>query len=114
LLIHADRQKQIVKLHKLNEMMAFALNYDVIVSINENLFDVIDDNTVKEILFLQEIDKISVNLESGKITFIKPDMVTFSSLINRYGLDAVARANQLDSLTSEQLQDKLTEEFISK
>jgi len=114
LLIHADRQKQIIKLHKLNEMMSFALNYDVIISINENLFDAIDDDTVREILFLQEIDKITVNLETGKITFIKPDMITFSSLINRYGLDAVARANQLDSLTSEQLQDKLADEFTRK
>jgi hypothetical protein len=114
LLIHADRQKQIIKLHKLNEMMSFALNYDVVISVNENLFDAIDDDTVREILFLQEIDKITVNLETGKITFIRPDVITFSSLINRYGLDAVARANQLDNLTSEQLQDKLTEEFISK
>ncbi len=114
LLIHADRQKQIVKLHKLNEMMSFVTKYDVIVSFNENLFDVIEDETIKEILILQEIDKITVNIETGKITFVKPDVITFSGLINKYGMDAVARANQLDSLTTEQMQDKLTEEFMRK
>jgi len=114
LLIHADRQKQIVKLHKLNEMMSFVTKYDVILSINENLFDVIEDDTIKEILLLQEIDKISVNIETGRITFVKPDVITFSGLINKYGMDAVARANQLDSLTTEQMQDMLTEEFMKK
>ena len=114
LLVHADRQKQIVKLHKLNEMLAFALQYDIILSINENLFNAIDDDTLKEILILQEIDKVSVNLETGRITVIRPDVVTFSGIINKYGLEAVARANQLEVLTVEQSQDMIAEEFIKK
>jgi len=114
LLVHADRQKQIVKLHKLNEMMSFVLKYDVVVTFNENLFDVIDDDMIKEILVLQEIDKIAVNIETGRVTFVRPDVITFSGLINKYGMDAVARANQLDSLTTEQMQDKMTEEFMKK
>ena len=71
-----------------------------------------DDESV-EILFEQEIDKININIESGKIKLVRPDLSTFSSLVNKFGIEKVARANKVEELYQEQQNDaKTDEEFI--
>ena len=77
---------------------------------NEDLMNVFDDESI-QILIEQEIDKVSINIETGKIKLIKPDLTTFSSLINKYGIDKISRANSIELLTSEQRQDE-EDEFI--
>lgn len=99
-LIQADRQKVAVKVQKISDVYQFITNADVIVSFNETIFNALDE-TAKEILLLQEIDKVHVNIDSGKIKFTKPDMVTFSGIIKKFGLEKVARANQLNELVAE-------------
>ena len=37
----------------------------------------------------------------------KPDLITSAGLINKYGSDAVMRANQMDVLSNEQTEDVL-------
>jgi hypothetical protein len=65
------------------------------------------------ILIEQEIDKVSMNIETGKIKLIKPDLTTFSALINKYGVDKIARANKVEELYQQQVKDgKQDEEFI--
>ena len=44
-------------------------------------------------------------METGKIKMIKPDLTTFSSLINKYGIEKIARANQVEELYSQQKGD---------
>ena len=72
---------------------------------------VFDEESVT-ILIEQEIDKISVDTQSGKIKLIKPDLTTFSSLISKYGVDKVAKANQIEELYQQQVKDG-KEEFIA-
>jgi hypothetical protein len=71
---------------------------------------VFDEESV-EILIEQEIDKISVNIDTGKIKMVKPDLSTFSSLINKYGIEKIAKANKVEELYAEQKQDQ-DEDFI--
>ena len=71
---------------------------------------VFDEESV-QILIEQELDKISVNIDTGKIKLVKPDLNTFSSLINKYGIEKIARANKVEELYSEQKQDQ-EEDFI--
>ena len=78
---------------------------------NEDLMNVFDEESI-EILIEQEIDKISVNLDTGKIKMIKPDLTTFSSLINKYGIEKIARANKVEELYAEQKQDA-EEDFLA-
>ena len=113
-LVAANRQKQVVKMNKLNELMNFVTGYDAVVSINDTLFEQLDDDNVKEILLRQELDKLAVDIESGRVRTIRPDMTTFSGIIKKFGWQSVARANQLDELASSQQQDQLTEEFLSQ
>ena len=73
--------------------------------------NVYDEESVT-ILFEQEIDKININLDSGKIKLVKTDLNTFSSLVNKYGVEKVARANKVEELYQEQVKDAADEEFI--
>jgi hypothetical protein len=99
-LINNSKLKTAVKVQKVSDIYQYISNFDVIVFFNEDIFDKLD-NGAKEILLLQELDKISVNIDSGKIKFLKPDMVTFSGILKKYGLEKVARANQLNELVNE-------------
>jgi hypothetical protein len=73
--------------------------------------NVFDEESIT-ILFEQEIDKININLDSGKIKLVKTDLNTFSSLVNKYGVEKVARANKVEELYQEQQKDAQDEEFI--
>jgi hypothetical protein len=73
--------------------------------------NVFDEESIT-ILFEQEIDKININLDSGKIKLVKTDLNTFSSLVNKYGVEKVARANKVEELYQEQQKDAKDEEFI--
>ena len=74
---------------------------------------VFDEESV-QILIEQEIDKISINIDNGKIKLIKTDLNTFSAIVNKYGVEKVARANKVEELYHEQKQDgTMDEEFIA-
>lgn len=73
-----------------------------------------DDESI-DILFEQEIDKISFNVETGKVKLVKPDISTFSSLIKKWGIEKISRANQLSDITAEGLKVRtdFENDFIS-
>lgn len=95
-----QKQKGLIKIVKIPDNYSFKLGKQLQVVINEDLFMMFDDESIN-ILFEQELDKISVSLDSGKIKLVKPDVNTFSSLIVKHGFDKVSRANQIDVSTSE-------------
>jgi hypothetical protein len=106
-----NKQKQLIKITKIADQFAFLLQKELLVTINEDLMNVYDEESVT-ILFEQEIDKININLDSGKIKLVKTDLNTFSSLVNKYGVEKVARANKVEELYQEQVKDAADEEFI--
>ena len=104
-----DSQKIITKLAEQYEYM---LRKHILVSINEKLMTDFDDEAIN-ILFEQEIDKITFNMETGKVKLRKTDINTFASLIKKYGIEKVSRANQLAEITSEKVSADLENDFIS-
>jgi hypothetical protein len=109
--VGCENQKSLIKISKLSDQYIFLLNKELIVQVNEDLMSVFEDESIT-ILIEQEIDKISIDTQSGKIKMIKPDLTTFSSLITKYGVDKVARANQVEELYQQQVKDG-KEEFIA-
>lgn len=107
-----EKQKEMIKISKIPDQYSFVMEKEIMVSINEDILNVFDEESVI-ILMEQEIDRININIQSGKIKLIKPDLSTFSSLINKYGVEKVARANKVEELYQEQVKDgKTDEEFI--
>lgn len=109
--IGSSKQKQLIKVGKIADDFAFVLRKELKVTINEDLLNVFDEESVT-ILIEQEIDKININMESGKIKLVGTDLNTFSSIVNKYGVEKVARANKVEELYSEQQKDAKDEEFI--
>jgi hypothetical protein len=109
-----DSQKIVCKVSKLSDQYEYLLKNHILVSINEVLMSKFDDESI-DILFEQEIDKISFNIETGKVKLIKPDISTFSSLIKKWGIEKISRANQLSDITSEGLKVRtdFENDFIS-
>lgn len=102
--IGAAKQKQLIKIAKLADDISFVLQKDIKVTINEDLMDAFDEE-LRTILFEQEIEKINMNLESGKIKMVSTELNTFPSLVAKYGVEKVSRANQVEMLYIEQKED---------
>ncbi len=99
-----SKQKKLITISKIADSYAFILDKELLVSINEDIMAVFDEESIG-ILIEQEIDKISINIDSGKLKMIKPDLTTFSSLINKYGIEKIAKANNLEELYTQQKDD---------
>ena len=108
-----EKQKELIKISVVPPKFQFIIGKDILISINEDILNVFDDESVT-ILLEQEIDKINMNIETGKIKLVKTDLNTFSSLVNKYGVEKVARANKVEELYQEQKKDgKVEDEFIA-
>ena len=109
--VGSETQKTLIKISKLPDQYSFLIEKELMVMVNEDLMSVFDDESIT-ILIEQEIDKVSIDTQSGKIKMIKPDLTTFSSLISKYGVDKVAKANQVEDLYQQQVKDG-KQEFIA-
>lgn len=109
--VASESQKNLIKISKMPDQFLFILEKELLVTINDELMSVFDEESI-QILMEQEIDKISVNMDTGKIKMIKPDLNTFSGLINKYGIEKVAKANKVEELYAEQKQDA-EEDFLA-
>lgn len=104
------KQKDLIKIERIPDKFAAILKKDLLVTINEDLMNVFDEES-RTILIEQELDKVSINTETGKIKMLKTDLNTFSSLVNKYGVEKVARANKVEELYHQQKADQ-NDEFI--
>ncbi len=102
--IGTDKQKNLIKISKISDQYSFLMEKELLVCINESLMDKFDKESIT-ILIEQEIDKVSIDTDSGKIKMVKTDLNTFSSLINKYGVEKVAKANQVEELYHQQQKD---------
>jgi hypothetical protein len=109
--VGSESQKTLIKISKMPDQFVFILEKELLVTINDELMGVFEDESI-QILMEQEIDKISVNMDTGKIKMIKPDLTTFSGIINKYGIEKVAKANKVEELYAEQKQDA-EEDFLA-
>lgn len=106
-----SKQKALIKIAKIADDFSFIIGKELKIIINEDLLNVFDEESV-QILFEQEIDKISMNMDSGKIKLVKTDLNTFSGLVNKYGLEKVSRANKIEELYQQQKEDSEEGDFI--
>ena len=77
-----EKQKELIKVSVIPPKFSFLLEKEILVSINEDLMMVFDDESTT-ILIEQEIDKININIETGKIKLVKTDLNTFSSIVTQ-------------------------------
>ena len=105
-----NKLKKLVKVARVPDVFTFLHKEQVIVYINEALWDALtEEESVLELLVREEFNTICINTDSGKIKIEKPSFVSSSSVIEKYTYDSVNRAKQLEKLTLASIEDKETE-----
>ena len=100
-----EKQKTLLKIVKIPDRYSVLMKADVLVSFNEKYFDTFDDES-KTILIEQELALVSMNIDTGVLKIGKPDLVTSTGIVKKYGVEAVERANQVSALFNQQQADQ--------
>jgi len=94
------KQKQLISVKKIADNLAVVLKKEIIVTFNENYFNLMDES-IKKILIEQEIDKIVPNLEKGTIKIVQPSLKTSAGIVKKHTYEKVERANETERLLNE-------------
>ena len=94
------KQKQLITIKKVPDNYAVVLKKELVVTVNENYFNLMDDS-IKKILFEQEIDKIVPNLEKGSLKIVQPSLKTSAGIVKKHTYEKVERANETQRLLNE-------------
>lgn len=109
-----DKSKKLIKVSKLSDQIAFLLNAHILVTFNEKFFDNFDDDT-KTILINQELDKIECEGEKGTVKINSNPLInTSSGIIEKFTLEGVKNANELERHYLAQQKEKEKEEKAAK
>jgi hypothetical protein len=92
-----NRQKEIYKLVKTNDLTKYKTNVDVFVVINETVFDQLGD--VQKVIIADEaLAGIHYDMEKDKLVISKTDFSTFSGLLQKYGAEQCIELKELIKL----------------
>jgi len=103
------KMKQLIKLQKINDVFAHLTQIDLLVFINEDYFIRLEDGN-SEILIYQEFDRLEYDINKGTFKIGKYPLQTTPGVLKKYGIDAVAAANQLVELYTQQKEDGTVDE----
>ena len=98
------------KVSKSQDIVKFMTNYDIIIQINEPIFDQLSD-TQKEYIIKDLIAQINYDMEKDKVNILKPDVTTFSGVLREYDIDTYLGIR--DTITS-LLEEKKIQEDLAK
>lgn len=83
-----DNLKEITKVSKANDLIKHMTQYDVVVLINEIIFDQLTDDQ-KRIVVEEAISHISYDSENDKLSISKPDFVAHSGVLRKFGFETL-------------------------
>lgn len=89
--LSSSKQKELIKIIKIADQFSFLLKAEILVIVNMEYFDALPDD-IKIILVERELDKITVNHNTGAIKFSKPTIQVSQGLVNKHGYENVERA----------------------
>ena len=98
------------KVSKSQDIVKFMTNYDIIIQINEPIFDQLSD-TQKDYIIKDLLAQVHYDMEKDKINILKPDVTTFSGVLREFDIDTYLGIR--DSITS-LLEEKKIQEDLSK
>lgn len=88
-----NRAKEIGKVYKANDLLKHMTDNDVIIVINEVIFEQLEDE--QKLMIVEElVSSLYYDLEKGKLQIIKPDVNTFSLLLRKYGYEKYERLHE--------------------
>lgn len=86
--------KEIGNVVKATDLVKYMVDQDVIIILNQNVFEKLD--APAQIMVIEElVARIYFDAEKGQVKIIKPDVVGFSLVIQKYGFDNYMRTQIL-------------------
>jgi hypothetical protein len=107
-ILGSNRIKIIGKVCKATDIVKYMTDNDVIIVVNEHLFDMLD-NIQQHMIADELVTAISYNNVTGDPIITKPDVITFSGIINKYGAEPLLRVHEIIRLAIQQEKDAVKE-----
>ncbi len=96
---------------KSQDIVKFMTDYDVIIQINEIIFDQLEDNQ-KDYIVKDLLAQVVYDIEKDKLTIVKPDITTFSGVLRQYDIDTYSGIKE--SIASLLEQKKIQEDLAKQ
>lgn len=96
-----SKMKKVIKLQKANDVTSHLTKIDLLVFINEDYYINMEAKG-SEILVYQEFDRLAFDIAKGTFKIGNFILQTNPGVLKKYGIDAVAEANQLTDLYTQQ------------
>jgi hypothetical protein len=93
-----DKMKKIGKIVKQNELNKQLSGYDVVIIINQEIFDQLEPEL--QVMQAEELlAGISWNMEKDRLEITKADVEAYSGILRKYGYDEVKNGNKYPYVT---------------
>lgn len=79
-------KKEFGKVSKTNDIVKFMTDYDVVIQVNEPIFDQLEDKQ-KEYVVRDLLAQIVYDMEKDKISIVSHDITTFSGVLRNFDID---------------------------
>jgi hypothetical protein len=101
-LLTDNKQKKLYNLKKLDPISAFLGKTDVVITVNELIFDLLDDKQL-DLLTEEILASISFDAEKDVIKNDPPDVSTYSGILTKYTLETWKETQEIVRATIDQL-----------
>lgn len=109
-----NKAKDIFKVNKANELLKYRTGDDIIIVLNEKIFDQLTDEQ-RTIVAEESLAGIHYDMEKDKVVITKADVITFSGLLAKYGFDTWnVLKESIKTLYSAEAQEEDEVESITK
>lgn len=105
-----SKLKKLIALKKASDELVHINAIDLLLYINEDYLMKLEALNA-EILLTQELDRLQFDIASGKFKIAKFPLQTTAGVLKKYGIEAVAEANELSELFTKQVKDGKKDEF---
>lgn len=105
-----SKMKKLITLKKASDELSHINAIDLLLFINEDYLLKLE-GTNAEILLTQELDRLHFDIATGKFKIAKFPLQTTTGVLKKYGIEAVAEANELSDLFTQSTKDGKANEF---
>jgi len=105
-----SKMKKLIALKKASDELSHINAIDLLLFINEDYLLKLEGKNA-EILLTQELDRLHFDIATGKFKIAKFPLQTTAGVLKKYGIEAVAEANELSELFTQQTKDGKGSEF---
>lgn len=103
-----NNQKEIGTVKKCDPLFKHMTGEDVIVIINEEVFERLD-NVSQYVIAENILTAVTWNQDRDRVEIIKPSVKTYKGVIDKHGIETFMRSNELVDLVYQQIKEEKAE-----